>query len=229
MKLKRNQTLKDYLNTTEIDPETTKAALGHGFDKVDGPMLLASSKKLLNVHMGKDEPTDRDSLEYKELHGISDFIKERLQKNKDALSYRIKRNIDNPKRTRITQIVNQTAFASTLESFFMSDDKSSTPEQVNPLEMISGTQRVTLMGAGGIGSTHAITAEMRQVHPSHLGVIDPVHVPSGERIGVNMHVPIGAIRPSLLRIVKLRSCSQLIQMAVRSRAKSVTMPPSRAP
>lgn len=194
LRLPKNQSAKDYLETTQISPDTTKAALGKSFERVDGPLLLASSKKLLHVHMGKEEPTDRDSLEYKELHGIGDYVRERLEKNKNTLAYRIKRSVDNLKRDKITQLVSQGAFTSTIESFFIQDDKSSTPEQTNPLEMLSGTQKVTFMGAGGIGSTHAITNEMRQIHPSHLGFIDPTHTPSSDRIGVNLHLPLGAVK-----------------------------------
>lgn len=175
--LKRGVDLKSYLQTTQISPETTKEALGRAFTKVDGLLLLASSKNLLEVHQGKKEATDRDSLEYKELHGLDDFIKERLEKNAQGLSFKLLRNVDNLKRTRLNQIVSQSPFTSVVESFFTQDDKSATPEQTNPLEMLSGTTAVTFMGAGGIGSTHAITPEMRQVHSSHFGLIDPVHTP----------------------------------------------------
>lgn len=194
-KLKKDETLKSYLETkTQIDPQTTKAALGHSFEKVDGFLLLQAAKQLLDVHMGRQEPTDRDSLEYKSLLGIDDFIKERLEKNKTTLSYKVKRNIDSPKKNKLSQIVGTGAFNSVIEGFFTQDDKANFVEQTNPLEMITGTQKVTIMGAGGIGSTHAITPEMRQVHSSHFGLIDPVHTPESDRTGVNLHLPTGAVK-----------------------------------
>lgn len=190
----RTGELKDYFGKTQIDPDTTKLTLGKSFEKVDGEMLLSASKKLLEVHLGTKEPEDRDSLQFKELHSLEDFIKERLEKNKAALAWKIKRTIDNPKRNKITQMINPGAFNSTIESFFTQDDKSSTPEQTNPLEMLSSLQKVTIMGSGGITSEHAITDEMRNIHKSHFGFLDPIHTPESSRIGANLHLPIGTVK-----------------------------------
>jgi len=169
--------LKDYFSKTQISPETTKLVLGKEFDRVDGPMLLAASQHLLEVHLGKKEATDRDSLVFKEIHGVEDYLQERIQKNKQSLAFKLKRSIDNVKRTKLTQLVNPGAFSSVVESFFTQDDKSSTPEQTNPLEMITGAYRTTIMGSGGIQSHHAITKEMREIHPSHYGFLDPANTP----------------------------------------------------
>ena len=188
----RQGSLKDYLSNTEISPETTKAALGQAFSKVDGSMLLASAKDLLQTHLGKKEPTDRDSLEYKELHSVEDYLKERLVKNKSTLARKIRRSVDS--RSKLTQIVNPGAFNSTIESFFTQDDKSATPEQTNPLEMLTGQYKATIMGTGGIKQEHAITNDMREVHPSHYGFMDPVHTPESKRIGANLHLPLGAVK-----------------------------------
>jgi len=190
----RATSLKDYLSTTEISKETTKTTLGQSFSKVDGPMLLASSKNLLDVHLGKEEPIDRDSLEFKDLWSVEDFIKERLEKNKGTLANKISRQIDNPKRTKISQIVNPGAFSSVIETFFTTDDKVSTPEQTNPLEMVSEQYKTTIMGSGGIKSEHAITPEMREVHPSTYGFLDPLHTPESKKIGADSHLPLGAIK-----------------------------------
>jgi DNA-directed RNA polymerase beta subunit len=184
--------LKEYFSKTKLSPEMARLTLGEGFDKVSGPMMLAASKKLLNVHLAKEEPHDLNSLEYKELHSLDDFLKERLEKNRDTLTFKIKRSIDNLKRATVAQIVNPEAFNSTVESFFTQDDKSSTPEQTNPLEMASGQARATIMGSGGVTSEHAVTSSMREIHPTHYGFIDPVNTPESSRIGANLHLPLGA-------------------------------------
>jgi DNA-directed RNA polymerase beta subunit/DNA-directed RNA polymerase beta' subunit len=186
--------LKEYFDKTSISPDTTKLVLGSSYEKVDGPMLLAASKNLLDVHLGKKEPVDRDSLAFKEVHGVEDFIAERIEKNKTELIRHIKRQVDAAGRTKVTQIVNPGKFGATVEGFFTQDDKAATPEQTNPLEMVSGGHKATFMGSGGITSRHAIKDEMRQVHPSHYGFIDPIHTPESERIGVNLHLPIGVVK-----------------------------------
>lgn len=186
--------LKAYLSKTEISPETTKMVLGQEFGRVDGPMLLATSGHLLSVHLGKSQPTDRDSLAFKELHSIEDYLKERIQKNKQTLAFKLKRSIDNVRRTKLTQLVNPGSFSSVIESFFTQDDKASTPEQTNPLEMLGGQYKVTIMGSGGIKSEHAVTPEMREIHPTHYGFLDPVATPESKRIGANLSLPIGAVK-----------------------------------
>lgn len=189
----RKGTIKEYLASTEISKETTKVTLGQEFDRVDGPMLLASSKALLETHLGKKEPVDRDSLAFKELWSVEDFIHERIEKNKTTLEFKLGRNIDNLKRTKISQIVNPAAFSGLVETFFTQDDKSSTPEQTNPVEMIAGQYRATVMGSGGIKSDHAITNVMREIHPSHYGFVDPIHSPEGN-VGVNLNLPLGIVK-----------------------------------
>ncbi len=186
--------LRDYFAGTQIGAETTKLVLGESFDKVDGALLLASSKHLLDVHMGEKEPVDRDALTFKELHSVEDYLHERIQKNKQTLAFKLKRNIDNIKRTKLSQIVNPGAFSSVIESFFTQDDKSATPEQTNPIEMLSGQFKTTIMGSGGIKQEHAITPEMRDIHSSHYGFLDPVATPESKRIGANLSVPIGAVK-----------------------------------
>lgn len=169
--------LKEYFSKTEINPEVTASVLGQSFQRVDGPLLLAASKHLLDVHLGSKTPTDRDSLAFKELHSLEDYLHERIQKNKQSLSFKLKRNIDNVRRVKLSQLVNPGAFNSVVETFFTQDDKSATPEQTNPLEMLTGQYKVTIMGSGGIKSDHAITPEMREIHPSHYGFLDPIHTP----------------------------------------------------
>lgn len=186
--------LKEYFSKTEISPETTRSVLGQAFDRVDGPLLLEASKHLLDVQLGNKEPTDRDSLAFKELHSVEDYLHEKIQKNKQSLGFKLKRNIDNVRRVKLSQLVNPGSFNSVVESFFTQDDKAATPEQTNPLEMLTGQYRVTTMGSGGITSEHAITPEMREIHPSHYGFLDPVHTPESSSIGVNVHMPIGAVK-----------------------------------
>ena len=186
--------LKEYFrDSTSISPDTTKELLGKSFDRVDGLLLLSASKKLLDVHLGKQEPDDRDSLKFKALHSTEDFIQERIDKNKKSLIDRANRSIDNLRRDKITQILNPAAFNSIVESFFTQDDKSSTPEQINPVEMLAGQYRTTVMGSGGIKSDHAITSNMREIHSTHYGFIDPIHSPEGN-VGVNLNLPMGVVK-----------------------------------
>jgi DNA-directed RNA polymerase subunit beta' len=199
--------LKEYFDKTEIDEGTTKDLLGKGYSKVEGQTLLDASRNLLQTHQEKRDPDDRDSLQFKELWSTEDFIKERLEKNKFDIARKIRRTLNNDKRTTIDKIVNPSTFSNTVESFFTTDDKSSAIEQLNPLQMLAGMNKVTIMGAGGVGSDRAVTDEMRNIHPSHFGFIDPIHTPESERIGANLNLPLGTIKQGndIKKVVKDRS------------------------
>jgi len=188
------KSLKEYFSATKIDKDTTKSILGEGFSKVDGRLLAKAAKNLLEVHTGKKEPQDREALEFKSLWGVEDYIQERLEKNQYTLKTKLSRGIDNPKRTKLTQLVNPNAFNSTIETFFTTDERSANSEQTNPLSMLSEAYKATITGPGGISNEHMITDAMRSVHPTHYGFLDPVHTPESDKIGAQMTLPLGVVK-----------------------------------
>jgi DNA-directed RNA polymerase beta subunit/DNA-directed RNA polymerase beta' subunit len=175
---------------TEVDPEMTKLTLDKAFTKLSPVMLMESASKLIKVERGDEDPDDVDNLAFKEFFGVEDAIGERIEKNKTNLLYKIKRNLDS--RDKISQIVSLNTFGNLVERFFTEDDRSSTPEQINPLHMYSGHEKISFLGPGSIASTQLATDEMRSVHPTHLSYVDPVHTPESERIGLNLALAIGA-------------------------------------
>lgn len=161
-----------YFNTkTEINPSMTKISIGSEYSKVDPHLMLDSSKKILSVLRGTDEPDDRDSLVSKELHSIEDFIYERLHKNKEAIVKSILRNID--KKESLREIISLDTFNNPIKTLFTSTSLASTTEQINPIDMAANQWKLTITGEGGITNEQQITNEARAVHPSHLGFIDP--------------------------------------------------------
>ena len=54
---------------------------------------------------------------------------------------------------------------------------SSVPMQINPMELIDEASRVTMLGEGAIPSERAIPLEARDVHPTHMGILDPARSP----------------------------------------------------
>ena len=192
--VKPTEDIKDVFKRTVISPDTTKTVLGEAFSSVDGKMLLAAAKNLLDVHTGRKEEMDRDSLEFKDVWGIDDHIKERIEKNKKTLLYKVERSLDNLNKGRITSIINPEPFNKVVETFFTMDDKSSTPEQTNPINMLSEAWKATITGSGGINSEHGLVDSMRELHSTHYGFLDPVHTPEGGKIGANYNIALGAVK-----------------------------------
>lgn len=189
------QTAKEELQTfinnkTEILPEMTKITLGKEHSKFTPQLWLDASKKLIEVERGDQEPDDVDNLAFKEFFGIEDALKERIEKNKTTIVSKINRNLDY--KTSIKEIITLKTLSNLVESFFTEDDRSATPEQINPLHMYAGHERVTFLGPGSISSTKQVTEEMRNVHPTHFSYLDPVHTPESDKIGLSLGLTMGA-------------------------------------
>ncbi len=175
---------------TAILPSMTKLTLGRAHNHLSPELLLDASAKLIKVNTGVEEHDDVDNLAFKEFFSVDDSIKERIEKNKNSIMYKISRNLDT--RDKIRQIITLGTFGTLIESFFTEDDRSATTEQINPLHMYAGHEKVTFLGPGALSSTQTATEETQNVHPTHLSFLDPVHTPESDRIGLNLGLTITA-------------------------------------
>lgn len=182
--------LRDFFDKTVLSEETTKRTLGKGFAKVEPETLLLTSKRLLEVSRGEAEPDDRDSLVYKHLYDTPDLVKARLDANQRKVQNDIKRVMD--KKNKITEIVSKDMLNKPVRQFFVQGTVAHAAEQTNPTTMLAEATKVTSLGEGAIGDMNAITDSMRAVNTSHVGVLDPVATPESDRIGINLHLALGA-------------------------------------
>lgn len=178
---------------TELLPDTTKAALGKPFNKVTGEALLLASKRALGVARGEHAPEDRDSLVFKGLHGLDDFIHDKLTHPTTLKTVKQKALNNLDRQTRVREILNGEMFGKPVREVFNSSALSLNPEQVNPLQIMSDHLSTTILGEkeGGIKQEHSVTLEMKAINPSHMGFLDPIHTPEGSRVGVTLHLPTG--------------------------------------
>ena len=189
------QTARDQVSSfmrekTAILPEMTKLTLGKAHNTMSPQLLLDASAKLISVSAGSDEHDDVDNLAFKEFFSVDDSLKERIEKNTNSILYKVNRNLD--ARVKIKQIINIRTFGSMIESFFTEDDRSATPEQINPLHMYAGHEKVTFLGPGALSSTQTANEETQNVHPTHLSFLDPVHTPESDKIGLNLGLTMAA-------------------------------------
>lgn len=180
-----------YAETT-LSPDTTKITLGRSVTTINGDSLLLASKKLLNVHRGVAQVDNRDSLQFKELWSVDDFIPERVKNSSSRINRKLKNNID--RRDNVRAIVGIDTFNMPVKAFFTSTALAQQSSQVNPLDMISSHMRTTLLGSGGISTTNAISFDAKLIDASHLGFLDPVATPEGERTGITLHLGLGVTK-----------------------------------
>lgn len=187
------QAIIETFHDAKLIPETTKATLGKPMDHVNGEALLLASKRILEVARGDIPPDDRDSLVFKELHAVDDFLHDTLTKYKTqrSLQHKISHNID--RQVKVRDIISGDLFTRPIVEFFSKDTLSRNPEQVNPLEMMSNHRATTIIAPemGGIKNERSVTEVMTLINPSHLGFLDAIHTPESEKTGITLHLPLG--------------------------------------
>jgi DNA-directed RNA polymerase subunit beta' len=181
--------IKEAYAGTKLLPDTTKITLGSAFDSVNGDALLATSSKLLGVNRGERDVDNRDSLRFKELWSINDHIPERIQNSQRRIKYKLGNNVD--RRDSVRSIITSDIFNIPIKTFFTSTSLSQQTSQVNPVDMMGGFLRTTIMGQGGIVSENAVSEDAKLIDSSYLGFIDPVHTPEGKRSGISGHLSLG--------------------------------------
>lgn len=187
------ETVKNHLlKNTELDKETTLDTIGVSKDRLDGEALLKSVEKVLNVSRGKAKPDDRSNLSFKHSWGIEDALPNKLLhwRNKQKITSKINNRIDH--KDSIKEIISKDIFSTPVMGYFRdSSTNSERPEQINPLDMISGHTATTILGEGGIGSEHQVEESEKKIHPSHMAFLDPLHTPESSRTGITLQLPIG--------------------------------------
>jgi DNA-directed RNA polymerase subunit beta' len=190
--------LTSLFQESRIDPLVVKANLGIESNQVNGNILFAASKKLIDVAAGRRDADPIDSLRYKELWTAKDHFSERLASAGDEIQRRVSQALAKPKlqarlragdETALREVVMPDLIKRPLYHVF-STSLAANGKQTNPLAMLSDRSMVTIMGPGGIKNPHAITKSNTAIDPSHLGILDPVFTPESNP-GVNTHLTFG--------------------------------------
>lgn len=180
-----------YFNQTALLPDTTKVTLGKPFTQVNGEVLRLASNKILGVSRQTHEPDDRDSLAFKDVVSVEDFIPEKLLGRQAArnIKARLRQTVDHKK--TITEIVSPDLFRKPINDLFNTGDAKviERSEQTNPIQMMAGHRKTTLFSdLGGIKNKNAINDAMQVINPSHFGFLDPMHTPESEKTGITLYL-----------------------------------------
>ena len=174
---------------SSMDPNVNEATLGKRYNHVNTDALLAASGKIIKIHKNEAKPDDRENLDFKALHSVDDFIKERIKL--DARDVARKASIKMETNTSLRKAIPSGPFTAGILKFINTSQLVSVPTQTNPVELIDAAMRVTSMGEGGIGSDRAIPEGVRHIHPTQLGALDPFRTPETFRAGVDVRAAMG--------------------------------------
>lgn len=181
--------LRKFILSTEMDPKINKRTLGKPHKNLSAEFLADLGTHVLKTVQGEKEPHDRNALEYKEYTKLTDLIQERLAlpEFRNKITRKIQYNISG--KDKIEDMIHPAVIGPDIKAVFNLPELHQRPDQLNPIDMWNTASRVTIMGPGGIKSEHQVTDDMRDVHPSHLGYLDPLHTPESSAVGIVYHLP----------------------------------------
>lgn len=186
------------LESSKLDKNTTHATLGKSFTGVTGEVILRAMKSIVDIHTGEKEEDNRDSLQFKRVQGLPDFLKtfynkgQVSRKARSKIQFRLER-ID-PKNPKIRDALSAKPFGKVYPSFITQSSLAYTPSETNPIESLENVGKVTLLGEGGISSERGVPLHARNIDPSNLGVIDPSRTPESSSVGIDQRFTISARR-----------------------------------
>lgn len=195
--------LKRRLAEMTLDKQTTEITLGKAFGGIEPETLLRAMKNIVEVYSRKRPEDNRDSLQFKRVQNLPDFISRRFEENKQHQTVgkafdRIKFNLSKLKddAPSLREVLPAKPFNKIYTDFVIGSQLSSTPDETNPIESIENVGKVTLIakGEGGMSSERQATMESRNVHPSNLGIIDPSRTPESSSAGLDQRFTITARR-----------------------------------
>lgn len=182
--------IADFLDSKPLDPKVNNITIGASHSSVTGSALLDASRKCLSLSRDEVSPDDTEDLAFKSIHSVEDFVGERVTRALPMIVRAIQAKMDRD--PKIELAAHAGLFSDPVTKFFTTSEFARHTDQTNPVDMVSTNFLTTTMGEGGISSTHAVTEGVRLVHPSHIGVLDPLHTPEGQKIGITGHLTLGA-------------------------------------
>ena len=181
---------KDKFIQGKLDPSVLKENLGIDADKLEPKVLLAASKKLIDILNDKAEEDDEDDITNKTMLNTADMIREYIENSMDKIKGRIVSALKKNNPT-LERAFAQKPIESVVLNFFRNNDLSKQPEATNPLATLSESRQLTMLGKmGGIGNVQKIKKKSTLIHPSHIGFIDPIQTPESKLAGINLYLPL---------------------------------------
>jgi DNA-directed RNA polymerase subunit beta len=196
-------TLRLTLEGSQLNVNTTKITLGKPLATVTHEVILLSLHNLVEVHSGRKPEDNRDSLQFKAVQNLPDFLETRFRKEKlltSTLKNRITYALDKAEKSgqpiTIRNSVASKPFNKLFSSYIVESNLVTTPSETNPIESLENVGKVTVLGGleGGIGESRGVPMSARDIDPSHLGVIDPSRTPESGHAGIDQRFTISAHR-----------------------------------
>lgn len=185
--------LREAMENSTLNEMTTETTLGKSFTHVNSEVLMRAMKNLVDISKGDREEDNRDSLQFKKVESLPDFISSHFDKRHASVSAPVrlmtrglsKVDKNNPS---IRDAIAAKPFSKVFSQFLSGSSLATTPTETNPIESIENVAKATIIGPkyGGISSIEGVPDEARNIDPSHLGILDPSRTPESKSAGIDL-------------------------------------------
>ncbi len=191
------------LESSQLSAATTVVTLGEPLSAVTHKVILLSLKNLVDVHAGRRQEDNRDSLQFKSVQNLPDFLETRFRKEKlltatikKRLMYGLEKGSKTGGPIKIRESLVSKPFNRVFSSYILDSNLVTTPSETNPIESLENVGKVTVLGGleGGISQERGVPMSARDIDPSHLGIIDPSRTPESSHAGIDQRFTISARR-----------------------------------
>lgn len=193
--------LKERLESSKLNVRTTASTLGQPIATVTKDAILLALRNLVQTYRHERQEDNRDSLQFKRVQNLPDFLTTRFAKEHQVVKLiknRLGRELDRISLTdpKLKGNLSTKPFSKFYSNYIVASNLVTTPSETNPLESIENVAKVTVLGQGegGIASDRGVPMGARDIDPSHLGIIDPSRTPESGHAGIDQRFTVSASR-----------------------------------
>jgi DNA-directed RNA polymerase subunit beta len=172
------------------DPEKSLPIIGNGhiddtIRTVTPADIIAGLNYFLNLQLGLGAVDDIDHLGNRRIRRVGELLQNtfRIGLSRMERVVRERMSIQDAETVTPQQLINIRPVVAAVKEFFGSSQLSQFMDQTNPLGELTNKRRLSALGPGGLTRDRA-GYEVRDVHYTHYGRMDPIETPEGPNIGL---------------------------------------------
>ncbi len=173
--------LRNWITSLQLDPVITNYTLGKPYRNITDEVIIKTTKKMIDVYRGIQQPDERDSLFAQQIVGPDDLIAEKV----NYAHLQMKKYIPRAIRKGSLDVIPSAPYDYGLQALVFGSGLAELLEETNPTEVLERFSRVVKTGEGGIEDPQRIKDDPRMVHPTQLGFVDPAITGALAKAGVD--------------------------------------------